>query len=106
MMSAAIVQKRDHIDCIRSRKSTTGTVLRLGKNAIRIIGKSQAIGWMHGCYRTCLLFDQNTVSRKLNISILFSFLWVQEVVTSGRAKLYKKPTADMLADLFTKPLEA
>ena len=34
------------------------------------------------------------------------FLWAQEVVTSGRAKLYKKPTVDMLADLFTKPLEA
>jgi len=34
------------------------------------------------------------------------FLWAQEVVTSGRAKLFQKPTADMLADLFTKPLEA
>ena len=34
------------------------------------------------------------------------FLWAQEVVTSGRAKLYKKPTADMLADLFRKQLEA
>ena len=35
-----------------------------------------------------------------------AFLWAQEVVTSGRAKLYKKSTVDMLADLFTKQLEA
>ena len=34
------------------------------------------------------------------------FLWAEEVVPSGRAKLYKKSTADMLADLYTKPLEA
>ena len=34
------------------------------------------------------------------------FLWVQEVITSGRAKLHKKPTQEMLADMFTKPLDA
>lgn len=34
------------------------------------------------------------------------FLWAEKVVTLGRAKLYKKSTADMLADLYTKPLEA
>ena len=35
------------------------------------------------------------------------FLPAQEVVTSGRANLCKKSSStDMLADLFTKPLEA
>ena len=33
----------DHAGCIRSRKSTTGTVLRLGKNTIRTTCKSQAV---------------------------------------------------------------
>ena len=33
----------DHAGCIRSRKSSTGTVLRLGKNAIRTTCKSQAV---------------------------------------------------------------
>ena len=33
----------DHAGCIRSRKSTTGTVLRLGKNTIRNTCKSQAV---------------------------------------------------------------
>ena len=52
-----------------------------------------AIGSRHG------------LGKSPSISIRF-FLWAQEVVTSGRAKLYKKPTIDMLADLFAKPLEA
>ena len=51
-----------------------------------------------------LLLDQDTVLGVSSISTVF--LWAQEVVTSGRAKLYKKPTADILADPFTKPLEA
>ena len=34
------------------------------------------------------------------------FLWAQQVVIDGKAKLYKKDTKDMLADLFTKPLDA
>ena len=34
------------------------------------------------------------------------FLWAQDKVLSGKAKLLKKHTDDMLADLFTKPLEA
>ena len=33
----------DQAGCIRSRKSTTGTVLRLGKNTMRTAGKSQAV---------------------------------------------------------------
>ena len=34
------------------------------------------------------------------------FLWAQDAVLSGKAKLFKKNTQDMLADLFTKPLDA
>ena len=33
------------------------------------------------------------------------FLWVQDAVNSGRIALGKKQTADMLADMLTKPLE-
>ena len=33
------------------------------------------------------------------------FLWVQDVVTSGRIALGKKHTDEMLADLLTKPLD-
>ena len=32
-------------------------------------------------------------------------LWVQQVIRDGRITLTKKPTADMLADLFTKSLD-
>ena len=52
-----------------------------------------------------LLLDQDMVWEKSSISTQFSY-GHKKVVTSGRAKLYKKPTVDMLADLFTKPLEA
>ena len=34
------------------------------------------------------------------------FLWVQEIVDSGRIKLRKVSTGNMLADLMTKPLDA
>ena len=34
------------------------------------------------------------------------FLWAQDAVLTGKAKLYKKITQEMLADLFTKPLDA
>ena len=34
------------------------------------------------------------------------FLWAQDRILSGKARLLKKHTDDMLADLFTKPLEA
>ena len=34
------------------------------------------------------------------------FLWAQDKILSGKEKLLKKHTDDMLADLFTKPLEA
>jgi len=33
------------------------------------------------------------------------YLWVQQVIRDGRITLTKKPTADMLADLFTKSLD-
>lgn len=33
------------------------------------------------------------------------FLWTQDAVSSGRISLGKKPTADMLADMLTKPLD-
>eukprot|EP00435_Cladocopium_sp_Y103_P031617 s579_g8.t1 len=33
------------------------------------------------------------------------FLWVQQVVGTGRIALGEKPTADMLADMMTEPLE-
>ena len=130
----------DHAGCIRSRKSTTGTVLRLGKNTIRTTCKSQAVialssgeaeyyglvsGLCQGLGEQSTLHDwgitipmigfmdattglaigsRHGLGKVKHIDTVF--LWAQEVVTSGRAKLYKKPTADMLADLFTKPLEA
>ena len=34
------------------------------------------------------------------------FLWAQDAVPSGKANLFKKSAQDMLADLFTKPLDA
>ena len=34
------------------------------------------------------------------------FHWAQDKILSGKARLLKKHTDDMLADLFTKPLEA
>ena len=34
------------------------------------------------------------------------FLWVQEIIDSGRIKLRKVGTGSMLADLMTKPLDA
>ena len=128
----------DHAGCIRSRKSTTGTVLRLGKNTIRTTCKSQAVialssgeaeyyglvsGLCQGLGEQSTLHDwgitipmigfmdattglaigsRHGLGKVKHIDTVF--LWAQEVVT--RAKLYKKPTADMLADLFTKPLEA
>ena len=130
----------DHAGCIRSRKSTTGTVLRLGKNTIRNTCKSQAVialssgeaeyyglvsGLCQGLGEQSTLKDwgisipmigfmdattglaigsRHGLGRVKHIDTVF--LWAQEVVTSGRAKLYKKSTVDMLADLFTKPLEA
>ena len=33
------------------------------------------------------------------------YLWVQQVIRDGRITLTKKPTADMIADLFTKSLD-
>ena len=33
------------------------------------------------------------------------FLWTQDAVAKGRISFGKKPTAEMLADLLTKPLE-
>ena len=130
----------DHAGCIRSRKSTTGTVLRLGKNTIRNTCKSQAVialssgeaeyyGLVSGL---CQGLGEQSTLKDCGISIPMIgfmdattglaigsrhglgrvkhidtvFLWAQEVVTSGRAKLSKKSTVDMLADLFTKPLEA
>ena len=130
----------DHAGCIRSRKSTTGTVLRLGKNTIRTTCKSQAVialssgeaeyyglvsGLCQGLGEQSTLHDwgitipmigfmdattglaigsRHGLGKVKHIDTVF--LWAQEVITSGRAKLYKKPTIDMLADLFTKPLEA
>ena len=35
-----------------------------------------------------------------------AFLWVQDAILTGKAKLYKKSTQEMLADLFTKTFEA
>ena len=32
------------------------------------------------------------------------FLWVQEVVASGKVKIFKKHTSEMLADVLTKPV--
>ena len=34
------------------------------------------------------------------------FLWCQQVVTSGRARISKRDTKEMLADMMTKPLSA
>ena len=34
------------------------------------------------------------------------FLWAQDAILTGKAKLYKKSTQEMLADLFTKPLDS
>ena len=123
----------DHAGCIRSRKSTTGTVLRLGKNTIKTTCKSQAVialssgeaeyyglvsGLCQGLGEQSTLYDwgitipmvgfmdattglaigsRHGLGKVKHIDTVF--LWGQEVATSGRAKLYKRPTADMLADL-------
>ena len=34
------------------------------------------------------------------------FLWIQELVSSGRIKVGKKHTSEMIADCLTKPLDA
>ena len=115
---------------------TTGTVLPLGKNTIRTTCKSQAVmalssgeGEYYGVVSGLCqgLGEQFSFLRDWGITIPDAttglafgsrhglgrvkhvgtvFLWALEAVTPGRAKLYKKPTADMLADLFKKPLEA
>ena len=129
----------DHAGCIRSRKSTTGTILRLGKNTIRNTCKSQAVialssgeaeydGLVSGL---CQGLGEQSTLKDWGISIPMigfmdattglalgsrhdpgrvkhidtAFLWAQ-VVTSRGAKLYRKSTTEMLADLCTKTLEA
>ena len=34
------------------------------------------------------------------------FFWCQDLVQSGRLRLYKRHTSDMLADILTKPVPA
>lgn len=130
----------DHAGCIRSRKSTTGTVLQLGKATVRTTCKSQAVialssgeaeyyGLVSGLCQA--LGEQSTLKDwGIHVPIVgymdattglaigsrhglgkvkhidTVFLWAQQVVIDGKAKLYKKDTKDMLADLFTKPLDA
>ena len=126
--------------CIRSRKSTTGTALQLGKCTIRTTCKSQAVialssgeaeyyGLVSGL---CQAFGEKSTLQDWGIKVSIVgymdattglsigsrhglgkvkhidtiFLWAQDKILSGKAKLLKKHTDDMLADLFTKPLEA
>ena len=131
----------DHAGCIRSRKSTTGTALQLGKCTIRTTCKSQAVialssgeaeyyGLVSGLCQA--LGEQQSTLQDWGIKVSIVgymdattglsigsrhglgkvkhidtvFLWAQDKILSGKAKLLKKHTDDMLADLFTKPLEA
>ena len=130
----------DHAGCIRSRKSTTGTVLQLGRCTIRTTCKSQAVialssgeaeyyGLVSGL---CQALGEQSQLRDWGVHVPIIgymdattglsigsrhglgkvkhidtvFLWAQDAVLTGKAKLYKKSTQEMLTDLFTKPLDA
>ena len=102
----------DHAGCVRSRKTFTGTVLQLGKATIKTTCKSQAVialsseqstlkdwgihvpivGYMDAT--TGLAIGSRHGLGKVK-HIDTGFLWAQQVVLEGKAKLYKKDTEDM-----------
>ncbi|CAE7251708.1 unnamed protein product [Symbiodinium sp. CCMP2592] len=130
----------DHAGCVRTRKSTTGTVVQLGKAVIKATAKGQAVialssgeAEYYGLISTtsaCLGEQAMLADWGINCPVVINmdattgisigsrrglgrvkhihtcFLWVQEVIDSGRVKLKKVPTGEMLADLMTKPLDA
>ncbi|CAE6933232.1 RE2 [Symbiodinium sp. CCMP2592] len=130
----------DHAGCVRTRKSTTGTVVQLGKSVIKATAKGQAVialssgeAEYYGLISTtsaCLGEQAMLTDWGINCPVVINmdattgisigsrrglgrvkhihtcFLWVQEVIDSGRVKLKKVPTEEMLADLMTKPLDA
>ena len=125
----------DHAGCSRSRKSTTGTALQLGKCTIRTTCKSQAVialssgeaeyyGLVSGLCQA--LGEQSTLQDwGIKVSIVgymdattglsigsrhglgkvkhidTVFLWAQDKILSGKAKLLKKHTDDMLKQIFS-----
>ena len=115
----------DHAGCIRSRKSTTGTVLRLGKNTIRTTCKSQAAialssgeaeyyGLVSGL---CQGLGEQSTLHDWGITIpLIGFMDATTGLAIGsRHGLGKVKHIDTVflwaqevvtSDLFTKPLEA
>ena len=130
----------DHAGCVRTRKSTTGTVVQLGKAVIKATAKGQAVialssgeAEYYGLISTasaclgeqamlsdwgiqCPVFINMDATTGISIGsrrglgkvkhIHTCFLWVQEIIDSGRIKLRKVGTGSMLADLMTKPLDA
>ena len=130
----------DHAGCVRTRKSTTGTVVQLGKAVIKATAKGQAVialssgeAEYYGLISTtsaclgeqamlsdwgiqCPVVINMDATTGISIGsrrglgkvkhIHTCFLWVQEIIDSGRIKLRKVGTGSMLADLMTKPLDA
>ena len=127
----------DHAGCIRSRKSTTGTVLQLGRcttcksQAVIALssGEAEYYGLVSGL---CQALGEQSQLRDWGVHVPIIgymdatmelsigsrhglgkvkridtvFLWAQDAVLTGKAKLYKKSAQEMLADLFTKPLDS
>ena len=65
--------------------------------------KVSIVGYMDAT-RGLLIGSRHGLGKVKHIDTVF--LWAQDKILSGKAKLLKKHTDDMLADLFTKPLEA
>ena len=130
----------DHAGCVRTRKSTSGGVILLGRSTIHTYSKGQAVialssgeaeyyGLVSGVSQA-----MGMVSMALDWGIRLRahvwmdatagiaigsrrglgkvkhidtvFLWVQEMVNSGRVTVGKKDTKEMLADMLTKPVPA
>ena len=124
----------DHAGCIRSRKSTTGTALQLGKCTIRTTCQSQAVialssgeaeyyGLVSGLCQ--VLGEQSALQDwRIKASIVgyidattglsigsrhglgkvrhidTVFLWAQDKILPGKAKLLKKHTDDIACRSF------
>ncbi|CAE7805490.1 unnamed protein product [Symbiodinium sp. CCMP2592] len=113
----------DPAGCVHTRKSTTGAVEQLGKAVIKATAKGQAVialskkqAMLADWGINCPVITNMDATTGISIGsrtglgrvkhIHTCFLWVQEVIDSGRVKLKKVPTGEMLADLMTKPLDA
>ena len=107
----------DHAGCIKSRKSTTGTVIQLGESTVKAAAKGQAVialstgeAEYYGLISTAsTALGEQAMMADWGIGkvkhIDTCYLWVQEIVDQGRIRLKKVSTQDMLADLMTKPLD-